>query len=223
MAQRRVGDYVLPVLVLLIIATGMSRACVAQAGTPTEMEKKARVVLTTGGGTEDAPPSWGAPIADAPDEPEPRSLPDPGDGDGLAWWQWLFMSALMASVLGLIVWLTVAIIVKYKSRQNAEAKKPPPPRCPVCDKPWEGEMVPFPRLVVPRRTFNFGRYQIILPEPEEEQQGVKGCPLCYEIAIALVRVEREKLMEQRATDRRAELEKLVEFQRGLSGRVKGLR
>lgn len=137
---------------------------------------------------------------------------------------WIMGAAAMAGVAVVLVLLVVGA-VRWVRRHRHPGAPPVPkdkPICPACRMPADDISYYLPRLAVPRRTTNLGQWQLVSPE-EPEDQTIQVCASCYEVALTLARVEREKLMEARASDRRREMERLVEFGRKLPDEVKKIR
>jgi len=145
-----------------------------------------------------------------------------GGGSNLAVW---IMGIVVAAVAAFVLVMSVVGIVRWIRRHHSSGMPTPEeikPTCPACRLPSDEISYFLPRLAVPRRTTNLGQWQLISPE-EPEDQTVKVCSPCYELALALARVEKERLMERRASDRRAEMERLASFQRSLPDEVKKIR
>jgi len=147
-----------------------------------------------------------------------------GGGSNIAIW---IVGAAFAAGTAFVIIMSVIALVRWARRHNLGGTLVEPtgvekPTCPACKLPSDGIDYHLPRLAVPRRTTNLGQWQIQSPE-EPEDQTVKVCSPCFELALALARVERERLMERRASDRRAEMERLATFQRTLPDEVRKIR
>lgn len=121
----------------------------------------------------------------------------------------------------IIVIMLVYKIVRYlKKGKNHSADKA---QCPACKRSVDKfDFAPLPRIAVPRRVINIGSAQLILPDIDESQN-VEACGACREVGITLARVSRERIYEKRATQRRQELETLVEDQRGMVEQIHKIR
>jgi len=205
------GDLVLAALIVLIVAVCMMDSCPAHAQKRTEMEEKAHDVLN---GKPD--PVEPEPVVWSLEDPEPAEEHQDDEGGSPLW-----LLAVPLPLIAIIV-LAIGAARRLDSRKKKKLTRTPTPKCPACDKAYDGHTLPLPRLVIPRKVFNLGRIQISWPETEEDQH-VEVCPACYEVGLMLARVERERMHERRAKDRTTEMVHLMSFQQGLMVEIKKIR
>lgn len=210
------GDMALALLIAAIVIICMCESCPNEAHgqESTKMEQAVKDILDSPADPVEAQDMEAIEDMEPADEPDEPVAYETGEGS----WVWLWLLPIPLVVIAAFLLWRVRPRGKKKRTVTAKAT----PKCPACDKPYDGQTYALPRLVVPRRTFNLGQIQITWPEHEEEQT-VEVCPHCYEVGLMLTRVERERVYETRAKDRTNEMEKLMRFQQSVMERIREVR
>jgi len=226
--MRNAGVFILFLVVLTIVIANLPECeSEAHAQKKTSMEKKAADVLDGKTGDGELVPMVAQPGELDVEELEEKWAPPPEPQEDKLVTAIPFVVILVVAAgcaIFVIIW-----ILRLLSRRGAgsgadgkPARDPNSAQCPYCKKNKDvRSFYNAPRITLPRRVFNFGAIQIILPE-KEESQAIRICDTCYEFSVSYKRLKEEELMTMRARDREREFKERIEAQKNMAEKIKEL-